>query len=182
MTTKRCSKCHESKARSEFSEDRTATDGLQGWCKVCKRDARHRSVDYIRARDAKYYQQNRDRIIKRQSEYYRKSRGRVSEPQAVNLVQIEAQLRRALRKLSAADLLRVAGAEYVRRSREPQKLPYKDKALWVMVMCILDDAIRDRADKDRAVKRALEAPSCRESVALVVGMSEFWGKAQGVSA
>lgn len=37
MTTKRCPKCGETKARDAFSRDRTQSDGLQSRCKVCRR-------------------------------------------------------------------------------------------------------------------------------------------------
>jgi hypothetical protein len=36
-----CSKCEKVKAVEEFSRDRSASNGRQGWCKVCKRLATH---------------------------------------------------------------------------------------------------------------------------------------------
>lgn len=35
MASKRCPKCSEVKAHSEFSRSRQKPDGLYGWCKVC---------------------------------------------------------------------------------------------------------------------------------------------------
>jgi 5-methylcytosine-specific restriction endonuclease McrA len=33
---KTCSKCRETKSRTEFNRDRSRRDGLRGWCKACE--------------------------------------------------------------------------------------------------------------------------------------------------
>lgn len=39
MTTKRCTKCGETKPRTEFYRSNQALDGLESWCKECRRQA-----------------------------------------------------------------------------------------------------------------------------------------------
>jgi hypothetical protein len=55
---KECSRCRKTKPVSEFSKNKTTSDGLRGLCRVC---------DSARAR--KYYQANRESLLKKDKEY-----------------------------------------------------------------------------------------------------------------
>ena len=48
---KRCSKCKKQKDESEFNKNSNSKDGMQNWCKKCKREYRHR-----------YYMRNRGSV------------------------------------------------------------------------------------------------------------------------
>jgi len=94
MNTKVCSKCGESKPRSEFSKNRRKKDGLQDQCKGCdkqyRQENREHRLEYLkqwhqenreRALEYKkqYYKENRARALGYSKQYYRENRERVSE-------------------------------------------------------------------------------------------------------
>ena len=41
METKRCTHCGEDKPLDQFSKNRNKLDGLQSWCRSCKKDHDH---------------------------------------------------------------------------------------------------------------------------------------------
>ncbi len=83
--TKRCKKCGEEKALSEFHKDRQKKDGTRNHCKVCVKawNAKYReenpeymakyraeNKDSIRATRAKYRAENKDRLKAYSAKYY----------------------------------------------------------------------------------------------------------------
>jgi hypothetical protein len=56
---KKCSKCEIEKKYSEFYKGKKAKDGLHRWCKCCVK---------------KYYQDNKERVIKYSKQYYQDNR------------------------------------------------------------------------------------------------------------
>jgi hypothetical protein len=79
---------------------------------------------------------------------------------------ITARIQRALRKLSSHDLLRVAGAEYVRRAEAPNRLKPNDRVLWDMVLTSLDREVQRRAAESADIDRALTAPTQSHAVSV----------------
>jgi hypothetical protein len=59
MTTKICTKCKKNKQKKEYSKHYRNKDGLQFWCKACKRG---------------FYQENRVTIISKQIEYVKENK------------------------------------------------------------------------------------------------------------
>ena len=54
-TKKRCPKCTRTLPVDSFSKNVTATDGLQGWCRDCNRDAAKNRLARNRARNLAQY-------------------------------------------------------------------------------------------------------------------------------
>lgn len=96
MTSKRCSKCGETKSIDEFSKNRRAKDGLESRCKVCRRASSKsyyaanreqqlaRSKAYnaanreeVRARKKAHYADNREQVLAHQKAYYADNREQV---------------------------------------------------------------------------------------------------------
>lgn len=65
-TLKTCSRCRETKSRSEFSVSRAEIDGLCYWCKSCKRAAKKdwasRNRDHLRDYQKEYMDDHREGI------------------------------------------------------------------------------------------------------------------------
>lgn len=71
MGTKTCSKCRQVKLRDHFGRNRSKRDGLQSYCKECKKSCQ-----------AKYYQRNRTEVLERNAAYKATNKDRLSESQA----------------------------------------------------------------------------------------------------
>lgn len=77
MSKKICSKCKIEKDTSEFSKNKSKTDGFQHSCKECnkiyKQKYRSENKDKIKIMNKEYYQENKDHIQKQHKEYYENS-------------------------------------------------------------------------------------------------------------
>ena len=89
MPSKQCSKCGEIKPADEFAKDKSRHDGLNCWCKVCKRlrsaiyyreHVDERTAYYYEHRDGKleylksYHAEHRDVHLAQMREYYAEHR------------------------------------------------------------------------------------------------------------
>ena len=72
---KTCSRCKQSKSRTEFGKRTRNRDGLQFFCKVCAKLERDSNADRRRDDDRRRYQENRDYFIAKSSKSQYKSRG-----------------------------------------------------------------------------------------------------------
>lgn len=80
---KKCYKCQELKEIYEFTKNRSNKDGLDCYCKVCRRKA---SQDYRAANPKKiaeanrdYYQSNRDKDVERKNEWRKANPDKVAD-------------------------------------------------------------------------------------------------------
>lgn len=64
-----CSKCKQSKPRSEFHKDKSMKGGLHFHCKVCRREAVKKWREANKERQKEYYQANKERQKERRKEY-----------------------------------------------------------------------------------------------------------------
>lgn len=65
---KRCSKCGVAKPAVDFAKNASKSDGLQDWCRDCKK-----------ASDAEYYQANKDKYLQYNREQYARDRKKLDE-------------------------------------------------------------------------------------------------------
>ena len=76
--TKTCTKCGETKARSEFNKDRSRRDGLRSCCKPCSREYGRRyhaaNRESERERRRKYREENREACLERDRKYREENR------------------------------------------------------------------------------------------------------------
>jgi predicted RNA-binding Zn-ribbon protein involved in translation (DUF1610 family) len=83
---KTCRKCGQEKPETDFHRSRTAADGRQGWCKVCrvasKRKQRAANPEHYRARAREH--RKTEAAMKRHYEYKQRNREKVLAHKAVN--------------------------------------------------------------------------------------------------
>ena len=81
MKIKWCPKCEQELSIAEFGEDRSRGDGLQCYCKECRRgcyrESYSRNPEEPRRRGRKYYKENRDKRLLRMREYHNTVTGRL---------------------------------------------------------------------------------------------------------
>lgn len=69
---KRCSKCKKEKSLSKFYKNKNKKDGLDYWCKECKKDYRWNHREETNERCKKYRQEHREKAREYAQEYARK--------------------------------------------------------------------------------------------------------------
>jgi len=81
--TKKCSRCGEVKARSEFHKRKTSRDGLRCDCKECVKE--YKAKYYVENREekkaatAKYRADNPENVLASRAKYRAKNRGKIKE-------------------------------------------------------------------------------------------------------
>jgi hypothetical protein len=65
---KKCSKCGQVKPLEDFAKHAGKHDGLQSWCRECKK-----------SRDAEYYQENKDKYLQYNRDQYARYRKKLNE-------------------------------------------------------------------------------------------------------
>jgi hypothetical protein len=68
MSTKICTKCKKTKSISKFDKNKIKSSGLNSWCKECRKE-----------HSKKFYEENKDRILKRNKEWRKKNKSKKSE-------------------------------------------------------------------------------------------------------
>jgi hypothetical protein len=71
---KKCTKCGEWLDEHKFDKNKCFKDGLQSWCRKCRRQYDVDNKEKIKVRRHDNYLNNRDEILKHQREYYSKSK------------------------------------------------------------------------------------------------------------
>lgn len=77
---KKCSKCKRLLTNENFTKKRTSKDGLDLWCKDCRKDCRikYRKNFLLKIKESnkKYYLKNKRKIIQATKEYYFNNKGK----------------------------------------------------------------------------------------------------------
>ena len=71
---KTCNKCKVQKDLSGFSKDKAKKDGLQAKCKACDAEYKKENHESVLARNAKWYQENREAKSAYEAEYRKDNR------------------------------------------------------------------------------------------------------------
>jgi len=94
METKKCSKCGEVKAVSEFNKNKNRKDGLHTYCKKCvkqyyqvnkektleqKKQYRQANKEKIKERKKKYYQVNKEKTLEHNKQYRQANKEKIKE-------------------------------------------------------------------------------------------------------
>ncbi len=81
--SKLCSKCGQKKMLTDFSENKSTSDGLQYWCKLCSnainKQYRQSHKKEIKARDKRYRSEHQEDVSEYHQRYYQKNRERKAE-------------------------------------------------------------------------------------------------------
>lgn len=77
---KKCPKCKSCKGISEFGSNASKKDGLQSWCKGCRRD--HKNVDKTKSQQRSWYLVNRERLLDKAALYRKANQHRIQEVKA----------------------------------------------------------------------------------------------------
>lgn len=76
---KRCGRCKRDRELICFGKHSNSKDGLQIWCKDCKKKYCLDNVENEKNRRKKYYQKNKNKINKKNKEYYKNNKEKISE-------------------------------------------------------------------------------------------------------
>ena len=95
LISKECSKCHEVKAVSEFSKDKSKKDGIRTICKDCHKEYNKQNADklkeYKKEYNAEYRKQNADKIKEYKAEYDKQyNKERYNQKVEQSLIEIKA--------------------------------------------------------------------------------------------
>ena len=77
MPTKQCSKCRQPKPLTEFHKNKTASDGLQAYCKVCHKDAD--SSESRQTYRAQYYSDHKEKTLERSHAWSKSNKARIAK-------------------------------------------------------------------------------------------------------
>ena len=79
METKKCSKCGEVKAVSNFNKCKTNKDGYMSYCKICFKQYYQANKEKIKEQQKQYYQANKEKIKEQQKQYGQANKGKFKE-------------------------------------------------------------------------------------------------------
>ena len=121
-STKRCTKCGETKSLDEFHRDRSKPLGRRPDCRACQREYnriwREANRDRKREYDREYYAANRDRKREYDREYYAANRERRREYSREYRAANRDRYREYFREYRAANRDRCREHKHRRRARE----------------------------------------------------------------
>ncbi|SIG06434.1 Uncharacterised protein [Mycobacteroides abscessus subsp. abscessus] len=112
---KTCTRCHLTKAGGEFGKHTRSSDGLQCWCKACKRDHYEANKTAILASQNQYRTANREKVLAGKRRAYHAD------------VEASRELRRQYRAENAEALSARAKIRYGEGGR-PADMPWPDRA------------------------------------------------------
>jgi len=78
MSTRKCSKCGETKAVEEFSWRIKAKGKRQSKCKVCDKQCYQANREAVRAQQREHYEANREAILAQKQQYYEENRDEIN--------------------------------------------------------------------------------------------------------
>ncbi len=117
---KKCSKCKETKAKTEFYRKRTSKDGLQDWCKKCM--AEYQKSPRRKATQKRYDQSNKRKAARKryaQSDAYKAKQKRYAQSTKGRMVQKQAN-----RRMRETHPERIRAASAVNNAVAAGRLPH----------------------------------------------------------
>jgi hypothetical protein len=81
MSTKTCTKCGVEKDVGEFSKNKSEKDGLQNWCKSCRKEDYEANHEERLAKKKEHYEANRGELLLKKKEYYETNRDKIRAKQ-----------------------------------------------------------------------------------------------------
>lgn len=76
---KQCSKCKELLDESNFGKNKNRKNGLDCWCKECKREYRDNNKEWRKEYDKKRYENNKEKMLEDKRKYYENNEDKVKE-------------------------------------------------------------------------------------------------------
>jgi len=80
---KQCSRCKETKPKSEFGKNKSKSDGLHSYCNICNveysKKYRENNRDAVLERNKKYRENNREQIVESLKKYRENNREKIAE-------------------------------------------------------------------------------------------------------
>ena len=93
---KYCNKCKQTKDVSEFGKCRRNKDGLDRWCRECKKQYWQQNRETLNKKSREYYHNNREAISKQRARY--QLTRRKNDTQYAIVVSLRKRLRNAIRE------------------------------------------------------------------------------------
>lgn len=84
MIRKICTKCKKNKKIKEYSKYSRSKDGLQFWCKQCKKDFYHKNRIEIISKQKEYVKENKTIVAKRKKVWYEKNKEQIIKRHRIN--------------------------------------------------------------------------------------------------
>lgn len=101
METKNCYKCKTVKSKEDFYKIKRRYDGLCEICKDCERkrklEQRSRNIDSHRARNKRYYENNKEKFLSRRKLWGEKNKLKIKAHTAVKNALLKGNLKRLFR-------------------------------------------------------------------------------------
>lgn len=124
MTDKYCNKCKQIKNVSEFTKRSRNRDGLNTWCKLCRKIEADSHREYIRKLDRKRYYKNREKEINEARLYGYKKRGTDIPNDLLEFMNKIKKIPFGYKEYRKRDRTRLL--EYKRNNREKMSIAYKE--------------------------------------------------------
>lgn len=70
MNTKTCTRCKQTKTTDLFPKSKSKSDGLDSWCKQCKKEVRQNSKEHIKEYNKQYKAEHKEEVSASRKAYY----------------------------------------------------------------------------------------------------------------
>lgn len=74
-----CARCKEDKDENKFGKNSNKKDGLQNYCKECRKEYYKNNIEKKKAYDKEYYINNKDNKDEQNKKYFRENRNKINE-------------------------------------------------------------------------------------------------------
>ena len=122
---KYCNGCNRTLPTEKFAKDKRSRDGLQSRCKECGARYYQQNKDRILKRRARHYRRNKDRILKQQARYYRRNKDRILKQQAKFRKQNKDKLRQRWAEYYQRNKDKYLKRNRKRRAKKNASVPYR---------------------------------------------------------
>jgi len=124
---KKCPKCNIEKQEIEFHKCKSRKDGLNGWCKICKRNNDKENSESIKKKARIYRGKNKDHIKKYQEEYREINSEKIKEQQHINYIKNKEHRKNCSRENYNKNKDKLAGYNKKYRSLNSEKIKVKKR-------------------------------------------------------
>lgn len=155
METKVCTKCKVEKNIIFFSKCAKFKDGLQKWCKECKKQHYNLNKDYILKRQKIYKENNREFVLERKRQYHHNNKEKISKKAKINYQKNKKN------RLEKASNYRVQNKERINLYKKTEKCKESNKKSGIKTREKLTDGIVAGTIRNRWGLNAAELPTSK---------------------
>ena len=116
-----CARCKCPKPIGDFNKNSLKPDGLQIYCKVCKREYYLANAEVVKARSRRYYASNTESVNKKNKARYRKNKDKYLAACRTYYLENKPKIQAYYKEYAKNNRARVAAHKYAYRERNPEK-------------------------------------------------------------